>query len=78
MVTISHLVEKIVNSRPLLYQAIEQDIISFGNLAAQIEGEIAEELGKTIKRSAVVMALRRYSEKIQLHVRLWILRAVCG
>lgn len=65
MVTISHLVEKIVNERPLLFQALEQDIVSFGNLAAQLEKEITEELGKEIKRSAVVMALRRYSDKIQ-------------
>lgn len=65
MVTISHLVEKIVNERPLLFQALEQDIVSFGNLAAQLEKEIAEELKKEVKRSAVVMALRRYTDKIQ-------------
>jgi aspartokinase len=64
MVTISHLVEKIVNERPLLFQALEQDIVSFGNLAAQLEKEIAEELKKEVKRSAIVMALRRYSEKL--------------
>ncbi len=65
MVTISHLVEKIANERPLLFQALEQDIVSFGNLAAQLEKEISDELNKEIKRSAVVMALRRYAEKIQ-------------
>jgi aspartokinase len=65
MVTISHLVEKMINSRPLLYQAIEQDIVSFGNLAAQLEIDIGKELGKEVKRSAIVMALRRYAEKIQ-------------
>lgn len=64
MVTISHLVEKIVNERPLLFQALEQGIVSFGNLAEQLEPEIKEELGKEVKRSAVVMALRRYSDKI--------------
>ena len=65
MVTISHLVEKIVNERPLLFQAIEQGIVSFGNLAEQLEKEINDELGKDVNRSAVVMALRRYSEKIE-------------
>jgi aspartokinase len=65
MVTISHLVEKIINERPLLFQAMEQDIVSFGNLAMQLEVEISKELGKEIKRSAVVMALRRYADKIQ-------------
>jgi aspartokinase len=65
MVTISHLVEKFVNERPLLLQAIEQDIVSFGNLAEKLEEEIASELKKNVNRSAVVMALRRYAEKVR-------------
>jgi len=65
MVTISHLINKIVSSRPILHDALEQDIISFGNLAEQLIPEIEEELNKKVKHSAVVMALRRYAEKIQ-------------
>ncbi len=65
MVTISHVVEKMVNERPLLFQALEQDIISFANLAEKLKPEIEKELSKEIKHSAVVMALRRYSDKIQ-------------
>ena len=64
MVTISHMVGKIVSSRPILHDAIEQDIVSFGNLAEQLVPEIAQELGKEVKHSAVVMALRRYAEGI--------------
>ncbi len=65
MVTISHLINKIVSSRPILHDALEQGIISFGNLAEQLTPEIEEELNKKVKHSAVVMALRRYAEKIQ-------------
>jgi hypothetical protein len=65
MVTISHMVEHIVNERPLLFQAIEQDIVSYGNLAAQLQDEISKGMGKEVKHSAIVMALRRYSDKIQ-------------
>lgn len=65
MVTISHLITKIVSSRPILHDAIEQGIISYGNLAEQLITEIEEELNKKVKHSAVVMALRRYAEKIQ-------------
>lgn len=65
MVTISHLVIKIVSSRPILHEAIEQGIISYGNLAEQLIPEIEEELNKKVKHSAVVMSLRRYAEKIQ-------------
>lgn len=65
MVTISHLVEKMINERSLLFQAMEQGIVSYGNLAEQIEPEISSELKKDVKRSAIVMALRRYGEKIE-------------
>jgi len=65
MVTISHLINKIVSSRHVLHDTMEQGIISFGNLAEQLKPEIEEELNKKVKHSAVVMALRRYAEKIQ-------------
>jgi len=65
MVTISHLVEKIVNERPLLFQAMEQGIVSFANLAEHLEPEIEKELNKKVQRSAIVMALRRFSDKIK-------------
>ncbi|MEA2036457.1 MAG: hypothetical protein U9O94_03050 [Nanoarchaeota archaeon] len=64
MATVSHLVGKIIGSRPILNDAIEQGIISFGNLAEQLVPEIEEELSKNVKHSAVVMALRRYAEKV--------------
>ncbi len=65
MVTISHLINKIVSSRPILHDAIDQGIISFGNLAEQLLPEIEQELDKKVKHSAVVMSLRRYAEKIK-------------
>lgn len=65
MVTISHLVGKIVSSRPILHEAVAQGIISYGNLAEQLIPEIEEELNKKIKHSAVVMALRRYAESVE-------------
>ena len=65
MVTVSHMVENIVSSRPILHESIQQGIISYGNLAEQILPEIEKELDKKVKHSAVVMALRRYAEKIE-------------
>jgi len=65
MVTISHLVGKIISSRPILHDTIEQGIVSFGNLAEQLVPEIEGELNKRIKHSAVVMALRRYADNIK-------------
>ncbi|MBS3098018.1 hypothetical protein J4209_04460 [Candidatus Woesearchaeota archaeon] len=65
MVTISHLVKKIVNEKPFLQEALAQKIISYGNLAEQLTPKIEEDLGKKIKHSAAVMALRRYSDELK-------------
>jgi len=65
LVTISHLVKKIVNEKPFLQEALAQKIISYGNLAEQLTPKIEEDLGKKIKHSAAVMALRRYSDELK-------------
>ena len=64
MVNVNHLVKKIVNERSILYEALAQNIVSFANLAEKIQPVVEKELGKKVKTPAIVMALRRYSEKI--------------
>ena len=65
MVTISHLVKKAVSGNSFLLEAMSKDLISHGNLAEQLKPEIETELGKKVKESAIVMALRRYSEELK-------------
>ena len=64
MPTISHVVEKIIDSRPLLQEAIIEDIVSFASVAEKIKPAVEKELEKEVKLSAIVMALRRASEKL--------------
>ncbi len=64
MVTISHLVKKIINSRPLLYEALSQNIVNYANLAELLKPALDAELGQDIKETAIIMALRRYGEHI--------------
>ena len=64
MVTVSHIVKKIVNERPVLQETIIEGIISYGALAEKIKPYIERELGKRVKEPAIVMALRRYSDEI--------------
>ncbi|MBW2976377.1 hypothetical protein KY347_02945 [Candidatus Woesearchaeota archaeon] len=64
MVTISHLVKKSVSENSFLLEAMSRELISYGNLAEQLKPEIEEELGKKVKDSAIVMALRRYAEEL--------------
>ena len=64
MVTSSHLVKKYVSENPFLLEAMSKDLISYGNLAEQLKSDIEQELGKKVKESAIVMALRRYAEEL--------------
>ncbi|MFH1642001.1 MAG: hypothetical protein ABIC04_03815 [Nanoarchaeota archaeon] len=65
MVTVSHLVKYIIKDKPFLQEALANKLISYGNLAEQLRPKIQEELGKDVKHSAVVMALRRYSDELE-------------
>jgi hypothetical protein len=64
MVTISSVVQDILNKNVLLQEAINNDIVSYNKLANNILSEIEAELGKKVKHNAIVMALRRYSKKL--------------
>jgi len=65
MVTASHLVKKALSGNSFLLEAMSKELISYGNLAEQLKPEIEQELGKKVKESAIVMALRRYAEELQ-------------
>ena len=64
MVTVSHLVKKLVSENSFLMEAMGKELISYGNLAEQLKPEIEKELGKKIKEPAIIMALRRYAEEL--------------
>lgn len=65
MVTVAHLVKGMIKDKPFLQEALAKKIISYGNLAEQFLPKIEEELGKKVKHSAVVMALRRYADELE-------------
>src|SRR3989338_3321325 len=65
MVTVSHLVKKLVKDKPFLQEAMGRGIISFGNLAEEMKPGIEEELSKEVKEAAIVMALRRHAEELR-------------
>ncbi len=65
MVTISHIVQNILNKHVFLQEAINHGIVSFNKLADNIKSEIEKELNKKVKHNAIVMALRRYADKLE-------------
>ena len=65
MVTISQVVQKIVNDKIFILEPLSKGIISNVALAEQLRPDIEEELGRKVKTHAIVMALRRYTEEIK-------------
>ena len=65
MVTISHIVQKLVDDNVYIQESLNQNILSYSSLANQIKKEIEEILGKQVKKHAIEMALRRYSDQIK-------------
>ena len=65
MVTISNVVQKLVNEKVYIQESMHKDIISYSSLAKQLQPEIEQELGKKVKKHAIEMALRRYKEQLK-------------
>ena len=65
MVTIAHLVEKIIEQKPFLQEALSRGIVNNAALAEELKPQIEKELKKEVKFSAVNMAIRRLSEKLE-------------
>ena len=65
MVTVSHLVESLVEKTPFLEEALSKGLINYAALAESLQPDIEKELKKQVKHSAVMMALRRLSEKLE-------------
>ncbi len=64
MVTISHVVHKLVDEKIYVQEAIAKRIVSYGSVAKHLKPEIEEELRKEVAHYAIVAALRRYADKI--------------
>ncbi len=69
MVTISHVVSKLINENIYLQEAIGKKIASYGSVAKQLKADIEEELRKEVAHYAVVAAIRRYAERMDVKFR---------
>ncbi len=65
MVTASHIAKNIVKRRPFLEEALSRGLINYGALADFLKPEIEKELGKTVDRAAILMALRRLKDELE-------------
>lgn len=67
MESVSSMVKYLLENKPFLLDALSRNILSLGNLASEFKPDIEKSLGKEIKETAIVMALRRYGDEIREH-----------
>lgn len=65
MVSISHIVKKALSDQPFVQEALRRKIVNYGALADVMKTDVERELGKSVKHSAVMMAIRRYAEDVR-------------
>lgn len=65
MITVSEIVEDIVRRTPFLEEALARGIINLSALSREIKPEIEKELMKKVKEGAILMGLKRLSNKIK-------------
>jgi hypothetical protein len=65
MATIAKIVEDTVENKPFLQEALSKGIVNNAALAEEIRPEIERALKKKVKFSAVNMAIRRLSERLE-------------
>lgn len=69
MVTISHMVNKLIDGNIYLQEAIGKGIASYGSIAKKLKPDIEDELRKEVAHYAIVAAIRRYSERMNLRFK---------
>ncbi len=66
MITIPETVENIIKKSPFLTESLSQGIINISALARKIKSQVEKEVMKEIQIGAIVMALNRLSQRIQV------------
>ncbi len=63
--SISNCVKQIINRSPFINEMLIQDVISYSNLSKFIHSKVEQMYGKEVNLSAIVMAVRRYSDELK-------------
>ena len=66
MITVSEVTESIIKKSPYLEEALALGIINLSGLARVIKPEIEKQLMKTVQDGAIIMGLKRLSQKIKV------------
>lgn len=64
--SVSSCVKRIIDKTPFIHEMLVRGILSFSNYASSIKNEVESSYGKSVKHSAIVMAIRRYGEELKI------------
>ncbi len=64
-VSVASAVKTIINRSPFISEMLIQEVISFSNLAKSIQPKVESLHGDKVNTSAIVMAIRRYSDELK-------------
>jgi len=64
--TIASCVESIVLEQPFLEEGLAKEIINYSALAEVLQDEVSKQLGKPVKTGAIMMALRRFKDRLEV------------
>ncbi|MBK5200298.1 MAG: hypothetical protein JJE21_02060 [Spirochaetaceae bacterium] len=64
--SVSSCVKRIIDKTPFIHEMLVRGILSFSNYASSIKDEVESSYGKSVKHSAIVMAIRRYGEELKI------------
>ena len=62
MVTVAHVVRKLMQDKPFIQECMNMDLINHGALAQHLKPEVEKEMGHEVKHLTISMALRRLNE----------------
>lgn len=68
MITIPHVVEKIISSQPFLAEALVEGLINVSSLARKIQNQVEQSVKKPVKIGAIIMALNRLAPNLEIKI----------
>ncbi|MGD1822384.1 MAG: hypothetical protein ACPKM0_06430 [Pleomorphochaeta sp.] len=63
--SVSSCVKKIIDKTPFINEMLVKGILSYSNYATSIKEDVENSYNKSVKHSAIVMAIRRYGDELR-------------
>ncbi len=76
MLTIAQIVEKVVSQRPFLEEVMSEGLVNLSAMARTIQPEIEKSLGREANEGAILMALKRYTSKLDPSLNIKLMKSL--